>query len=730
MLHSLPPEPPSLLQNFPSTSRSFYSTSTSQPEILPPKFSAKNTSKLYLADSAPASANLSQKIDDSMSTSLPIETDLDFKSRSPTPTGSTPTTVKFRSLNQPVTTKVPAVRVRVLEVTSDRQEYDEVRQVMTAEGHVIVKFDRGLLDADRVQVNLNNLIAVGEGNVALTRGNQVLRGQNFTYNLIQDSGDLTNGSGEIYLPTTQTDFAFSAEDITASGVPIYPLSDRIRASQPLSGVNSPGGIQFYAGGKSGASNIPVPKSGGTVKRLRFVAKHIYFYPQGWTAYNVQITNDPFSPPELELRASQATLTHLAPLIDRLATQDQRIVLDQNTVLPIPIDHKTIDRRPKQINPTIVSLGYDANQRGGIYIQHTFNIVDTDKIDWSFTPQFFLQRAIENSSDTDALYGFKTKLNTILGPKTTLTGTGELTSFDLTQIDSNLKASIRLHQLIGNAKPYTLNLEYSYRNLLYNGSLGYQTVQSNLGGVIISPSIPVGKKTGITLNYQASAQYINANTDRQDLITAQGSSNTGRISLGRFQTSASLSRGFSLWKGKPLPSTQYEGLHYTPNPVVPYLNAVASIVGTSSYYTSGDSQSTLTGNIGLIGQIGHFSRPFLDYTAFILIYSQGLNAGLSPFLFDRSVDNRVLNFGITQQLYGPFRFGFQTSVNLDTGKQTSTDYALEYSRRSYSIVLRYNPVLQYGGLGIRISDFNWTGGTDPFSDDSFKPVIGGVIHQGN
>ncbi|MHC5596924.1 MAG: DUF3769 domain-containing protein, partial [Nostoc sp.] len=158
-----------------------------------------------------------------------------------------------------------------------------------------------------------------------------------------------------------------------------------------------------------------------------------------------------------------------------------------------------------------------------------------------------------------------------------------------------------------------------------------------------------------------------------------------------------------------------------------LQAFALLTGTSSYYSNADNQSTLTGTIGLQGQIGHFSRPYLDYTAFNISYSQGLNNGLSPFLFDRSVDNKVLSGGISQQIYGPFRLGFQTSVNLDTGVQTSTDYIVEYSRRSYGITLRYNPVLELGGFSIRISDFNWGGGTDPFSE--VKPVVGGV-QQGN
>ncbi len=83
----------------------------------------------------------------------------------------------------------------------------------------------------------------------------------------------------------------------------------------------------------------------------------------------------------------------------------------------------------------------------------------------------------------------------------------------------------------------------------------------------------------------------------------------------------------------------------------------------------------------------------------------------------------MSAGITQQIYGPFTFGVQTSVNLDTGEYTSTDFILQYSRRTYGITLRYNPELELGGISFRLSDFNWTGGTNPFSE--VRPVVGGV-----
>ncbi|MBD2609612.1 DUF3769 domain-containing protein [Scytonema hofmannii FACHB-248] len=708
-------------------------------EKLAPSKGQNNTIAQNAASAEPIQ-NITYTNPDAASTEK-VENVIEFKSRSQTSqiTVPQPNTVEQSapipsggSTNQqqsqpsqttPPTTTTPA-RERIVEITSDRQEYDQQRRIVTAVGNVVVRFDGAVVDADRLQVNLDNLIAVGDGNVALTRGDQVLRGERFTYNFIQDSGELKNGRGEVYIPTAGTDLAFNSVDTGVGGVvTARPPSDRIRANQPTASVNSPGGVNFNLGGRADATNLPGPKVGGVVKRVRFQAERVDFYPRGWQARNVRFTNDPFSPPELELRADKVTLTREAPLVDTIKTERQRLVLDQRTTLPIPIDRQTIDRRERDVTPAIVSVGFDGDQRGGLFIERSFQPFNTEGVRFSVTPQFFAQKAITGGGNFASLFGLTTKLTANLSPKTRIDGSGILTSLDLGTVEDNLRASLRLRQELGDQNPHILNLEYSYRDRLYNGTLGFQTVQSSLGAVVISPRIPLGT-TGFNLRYQGGAQYINANTDRLDLLATQRENN--RISLGRVQGSATVDGGIILWQGKGLAPTPTEGLRYTPNPIVPYIQAFGDVTGTSSYYSSGDNQTTLIATAGLRGQFGHFSRPAFDYTAFNISYSQGIFSGASPFLFDRAVDNKVLNLGISQQLYGPFSLGFQTSINLDTGARTSTDYIVEYNRRTYGITLRYNPVLELGGISFRISDFNWSGGTDPFSDPSeLKPVRGGV-----
>ncbi len=610
----------------------------------------------------------------------------------------------------------PLVPEDVVELTADRQEYDEQRQILTAEGNVLMRYRNSVLDADRVQVNLQSRAVVAQGNVAWTRGEQVLRGQRMEYNFVQGVGTVKSASGELYLPTSGTDFAPTLPtDVSATALLEQPLSDRVTANQPLENVASPpGGVAVTVG--TGYNQT------GELRRVRYEAEQVDFTPEGGIARNIRFTNDPFSPPELELRAPEAKLTRLSPFQDEIRATNPRLVFDQGFSLPFYPNRVVIDRRERE--PGLFRFGYDRRERGGLFVESPLEPISNQRLRLRVTPQFYIQRAIEKGfSNIGDLFGLKVRLNANLGPRTTAAASASFQTLDLSKAEDEMRASLRVNQ--GIPTPigiHTLTGEYSYRDRLFNGSLGYQTVQRSIGAVLTSPVIPLGK-TGINLSYQAGFQQVEADSDRLDLLDPIRDNN--RIDLSRFQASAALSRGIRLWRGEPLPATPTEGLRYTPNPVVPYLQLLLGLRGVTSSYSSGDNQSSLTGSVGLLGQFGHFSRQWFDYTAFNVTYTQVFQDGLSPFLFDRVADVRVLGAGITQQIYGPFRVGLQTAINLDSGQEINTDYIIEYSRRTYGIVLRYNPVREIGSLTLRISDFNWNGTGEPFSGTDVRTVEGGV-----
>lgn len=615
---------------------------------------------------------------------------------------------------------IPIEQVETIEVIADRQEYNQETNIVTATGNVTLRFAQSVLTSDRLEIDIGDRFAVARDNVVLQRGNQVLQGERFEYNLVADRGVVYDARGEIDRTSLRQDTDFKQQLAPEATILDRALSDRLINNQPLTNVTAAEGVGATIGSQRFdliGGNSP---TGGSINRLRFEAERIDFEASTWKARNLSLTNDPFSPPELELRAQTATFQQVDDLRSELTTQKSRLVVDDRVAIPLLTSDFVFDNRPRR--PGLFNIAFDGEERGGLYLERTWSIVNNVKFDWSITPQYFLQRALfPDTFDSDsedggldaATLGLQSRINASFTPRTSLTASSSLNSLEPDEIDDNLRARIGLEQSLGNlSNPYEFALEYNYRDRLFNGSLGFQTVRSSVGGVLTSPQIAVGN-TGITLRYQGSIQNINADTDRTDLLAANRDSD--RINLTRYQAAAFLDKSFSIWRGTALPSTKDDGLRYTPVPVVPYLDLFTGISGVGSFYSNSDSQLSLEGSIGIRGQIGHFSRSWLDYTGFSVSYSQNLRGDESPFLFDRLVDRQTLSLAITQQIYGPIRFGWQTSLDLNDSDEISTDYTLEYSRRTHNISLRYNPVLEIGSFSLRISDFNWQGNAQPFRE---------------
>ncbi|WP_229642795.1 DUF3769 domain-containing protein [Waterburya agarophytonicola] len=627
---------------------------------------------------------------------------------------------------------IPIDRIEVIEVIADSQEYNRVQQVITAKGNVVLRFAESVMTSDRLEINLKDRIAVAKGNVTLKRGDQVLRGNKFEYYLVADRGVIFNAGGEIYQPSLAEDIDGERELTPEKTILDRALSDRLKVEQPISDVTATRGFSTSIGSSRDINLIGGDDAtGGTVNRLRFEAERIDFEGSEWEAVNLSLTNDPFSPPELEIRADRANFIRLNSLENKLTTSKSRLVLDDKLSVPLLLSTFAFDNRPS--NPGLFNLAFDGEERGGFLIERSWTIVDNSRFNWKVTPQYFVQRALSPTtfefSESDeggvfnpGVFGLKNRLNINIAPRTRLNNNFSLTSFDINNLEDNFRGKVALQQTVGKLdNPYRFALEYNYRDRLFNGSLGFQTVRNSIGGVVTSPNMEIAN-TGITFNYQASIQNINADTDRQDLLEVERQSD--RINLSRYQGALFMEKNFAISRGTPLPSTKEEGLRYSPTPVVPYLELLTGIRGVASFYSNGEQQPSLEGTIGFQGQLGHFSRSWLDYTGFKFSYSQNLRGDESPFLFDRLVDRQTLDLGINQQLYGPIRLGVSTSLDLNSNNEISTDYTIEYSRRTHNITLRYNPVLELGSFSLRISDFNWQGNPQPFRDE-ITPVIQGV-----
>lgn len=612
----------------------------------------------------------------------------------------------------------PTGKTDPLQTTADRQEYDTINQVFSAIGNVLLQFRQAQLQADQVESNLNTRVVVANGNVRLTRGDQTLQGQYLEYNLQTDRGSFTNVSGVINLSRANEDFS---RGLSSSPIPdnLSPLPDQVGG--PLARPNQAqvNGSQPNATQPNGSqpNGTPGPIRTRGVQRLRFTAERIEFNAGRWVARNIRITNDPFDPAELELRADQASLVRLSATDDLVTVKNGRVVFDQKVSIPLLRERVVISRRRRDILP--FDFGFD-NDRGGLFVGRSLELVDRPRTSLVVTPQFFLQRAINSDFNLTNLnlYGGSVRLFNQFAPNTSLVAFARFTSLDPDNLENNTRANFRLQQQLGR---HRLAVEGSLRDRLFNGSLGEQSVRSSIGLVFDAPATTLGN-SGLQFSYQVSTRFITAATRETNDDDDPGDP----ISLVRLQGVAALRRDFTLWRGGTLPATATAGLRYTSQPVQPYFQLFTGMLAASNNYSNGDSQQALVGTVGIEGQFGHFSRNYFDSTIFRVSYSQVGNIGLSPFLFDRVADSKLLSFGFLQQIYGPLRAGLQGSFNFDSKEVFNTDVIVEYSRRTYGVVLRYSPDRQVGSFQLRINGFNWRGNPDPLLEPNVGTVEGGVI----
>jgi Protein of unknown function (DUF3769)/LptA/(LptD N-terminal domain) LPS transport protein len=550
-----------------------------------------------------------------------------------------------------------------LDVSADRQEFNTKTNTFSASGNVVVRYQKSELKADKVELNLISKVAIAEGNVNFVRGDQRLRGSKLEYDYGQVKGKLDNAVGTVNLGT------INRSDVNSS--------DR-----------APGFVRLTLG-RDG-------DEGPGIRRLGFIAEQLQLDGNSWTATNLSLTNDPFSPPELQVVTPKATLKPISPTQEQIEAESARLVFDQSFSLPIPFSTFVIDRFQSSFPARV---GFDGRDRGGLFYQQNLDLVRNPDVRFQLSPQIFLQRGIERSGNIfDAsIFGLAARLDSNLPDRQYLGARASLSSLNLAELDKNLRFNATYSRPV--FEDHSLEAQATFRDRIFNGSLGLQDVRSSLGVNVFSPRRILGD-SGISLNYQFGGQIIAA--DRDD--NAQKIVSIGN--LARAQTAVSVGRDFSLWRGTALPAEKNSGLKYSPQPITPTVDAIVRLNGAYSLYSNGVSQANLAGTLGLVAELGNFSQPFFDYTKLNVSFTQGVTVGQSPFLFDRVVDDQIVTAGVVQQIYGPMRVGLQQSWSLNSGKLVDSTYSLEYSRRTYALVIRYSPTREVGELVLRINDFNW------------------------
>jgi hypothetical protein len=484
---------------------------------------------------------------------------------------------------------------------------------------------------------------------------------------------------------------------------------------------------------------------GTLTRLRFQAPRITVTSTGWRATRASFSNDPFTPAQVWMDADNVVAVQEKNGDIQIRSNRNRLKFEDR--LSIPVTTSTRIRKEQEVENRWV-LGSDQRDRDGFYIGRRLKPIGIGaKGTLQLEPQFLLQRAylgttnsyplpgapagsstVEQNTTLADLFGLEARLRTpLLGFQSEFNL--DISTFNPDNIANGTRSWADLQRtltlpLLGDT---VARLFAAYRFRIWNGSLGEQDVYSAYGTSLEKTGVlpPWGRisnayfwRIGVG-NYQSN-EFVN------------GSVSQNLAQLWRANAYGSINSSLPIWIGKALPATRDGGLRYATVPIVPGLTINTNASTNLAYFGDGTNQNVLSFSGGPTLTLGHFSKPFLDFTQLTITGGIGVRQGQSPFGFDQAIDLGTVGIGLTQQVLGPLLFNGGIGLNVDGsspnyGEVTGSFVELRWQRRAYSFSVFYSPYEGLGGVRVTLSDFGFKGTGVPFVP--YQPFIPGQPRGG-
>ena len=469
------------------------------------------------------------------------------------------------------------------------------------------------------------------------------------------------------------------------------------------------------------------------------------------------TNDPFTPANSWTIARNVSAVQSPDGTTKIWARKGNIILENKYALPAVLSQTLGKEKASYV------FGVDNEDRDGFYIGYNLKPIKIgNEGSLDLQPQLLLQRlfngesnsfiapgaSLDSGTTTQSInaadaFGLLGKLQVPIN-RFNLTSDLSLATLNPDHLSSGTRNTSQLTtsiQIPGHSTA-TAGLFGTYRERTFNGSLGLQNViyayGASIGGRLnFQGHLNQKKKETTTTNpYLETSEKIvpPSSSDNKKLFSTvnlnwqlrSGNYQANLFSTGTLATlwrttfNTSISSSISLWEGKAIANANYPiaGLRYSPTAIVPGLRLDFGATGNIANYGDGGNQNTLTLFGGPSITLGHFDKPFFDYTRIAASLAGSFNNGLSPFSFDRAVDLRTASVSVAQQIYGPLVLEAGVTYNIDPNSEFNGTSSYSYlevklQRRSYEVGVYYSPYDGIGGIRVKLNDFNFDGSGAPF-----------------
>ena len=599
-------------------------------------------------------------------------------------------------------------------------------ELFIAEGDVVIQNGSSILVGEKLEYNYKFKKISLNGNLKFYAKDQFFEASKFEFDLNKRTGFISDIFGSINFDSLE--LLKLEKDID------YEVNEKIFLDNKIKNV------RLNSTSTLGFEELDLKEEGTFVKKVtsqkfilelndpqewRFKSDKIDIDNNEWYAEKLILTNDPFNKPQLVINNHGFRSTNKDGEIT-LKSNWSTIVLDNK--IPIP----TGPRRYKIEEDYLFrwGIGYEKNSKDGFFITRNFDpkyFGNKKNTRLSLKKEFYLQRALNGNTESfsnknesvlaakskrDAKFldylglegDFKTKINNF-----NLNSNFSLNSFDLDKfkksfsINSEISTILNSENQTNKKKETKLSLFGNYRDKVWNGSLGEKEIISAYGVKIIKKnkwgSDKISKSSTLAASY---GDY--QSSDRIDSLKV--------INRERLNIFLDRTHSYKIWAPEKNKFINEKNI-YSPTEISSGLNINALAKVDLYRYSDDNYQDLFIFKVGPELTIGNFKNKLLDYTKLSIYQKITLADGISPFGFDQSTDNNIIEFNLKQQLFGPLTIDYKTEYNLDSetenyNKFFNTKYELTWNRRAYSLGIFYNDESKAGGLNFKINSFNFDG----------------------
>ena len=579
---------------------------------------------------------------------------------------------------------------RNLEIQSDNQFQE--KNVIYAEGNVIVNYKGNILKADKLVYDKLNETVNANGNIKLFLENQVFSLDKLNYDFKNQKGSFLNVKGSI-----KTKNLVDNLDLKSNEFQQIPSTLQEITKNKI--LYTPDGINNWI----------------------FYTKELKVDKNQWTARKAIFTNDLLETNQVKFEINSLKII---PKDNELKLKSSLSYLIFEDKIPIPFwfGNRTLTNTKEGYLVDYSSrwyLGLDKVDRDGYFIGRKLKPVNIfNDFVLNLEPQFLIQRSIQGYTKSfvnhgDSITSDKVRRDVAFSDYFSLKSElkGEVYGWDL-KIDKNLysfdfdKYSDALRLKVDLSKDIKfLNSKWKksffgvYRDRIWNGSIGESEIYFGYGSKL--EKVNSWDDDGVQKTEKLLAGI--------GKFKGEGLNNKNLVSSYKGSIYYSLDQKIPLFVKESSNKFVDRSFNYIFEPVKQgiYINTKSEAL--YSLYQYGNHQEHIGFGAGPVFVFGEFKKKYFDYTKISFMPFYRLKSGDSIFKFDQIADKFTLDFALDQQIYGPILLKSKATLNLDGNSKDYGDFinskiSLNWKKRSYELGIFYQPHNQSGGINISLYGF--------------------------